>query len=124
MSQRLIQEAIRMIADKDMSGWSNAHDTVTLDALRGVNAEIESLKSAEEAAKEVFGVVVLQKRELEAEGRELLQTISAQQEIIVKLNKHLDRLLISARTAHATLERDGDEWGLCKDLHAAVTNAI
>lgn len=34
MSQRHIQEAIRMITDKDLSGWSNAHDSVTLDALR------------------------------------------------------------------------------------------
>ena len=43
MNQRLIQEAIRMISDKDMSGWSNAHDTVTLDALRNTNTEIEAL---------------------------------------------------------------------------------
>ena len=94
---------------------------VCLDAK---DAEIESLKLAEEAAKEVFGVVVQQKRELEAEGRELRRTISAQQEIIVKLNQQRDRLLTAARTARTTLERDSDEWGLCAELSAAISSAI
>lgn len=54
-----------------------------------LRAEIASLKLAEEAAKEVFGIVVQEKRELEAQIRVLQDTIATQQKIIQQLNKNI-----------------------------------
>lgn len=61
--------------------------------LRRLHAEVEDLKLAEEGAKEAFGVVVLQKRELEATCQKQLRHIHSTNNLLREVILERDELL-------------------------------